>query len=320
VLKKPSFFVSRPDEWMEKKPWLQEDNIALYEKIERVLNEEGYPYTVSGEIKITPETHDICLAHHTVMERPNVWNLKKGYLPGYINWDRTGYSGWAEMANSERLFQESQRLGLEECVRFFEPFAKRYIESNASKFPQAAAAGPFQAPRPYVFVACQRPHDTVSQLSRIGTVELAQAVAEAFQGSGCTVVIKKHPRDEIMRTHKLERMPHVLLSEDSIHHIIPGSSAVITVNSGVGFEALLHLKPVFTSGHCDYHWVTTKLASREDVQNIPERLGQPPPRDQIIKFVTYMLKEYFVNAYDLDSVRKKVAMCVREWQLHQGLS
>ena len=42
----------------------------------------------------------------------------------------------------------------------------------------------------------------------------------------------------------------------SIHQLIDNAKVVVTVNSGVGLEAILHGKSVFTFGRADYDTVT----------------------------------------------------------------
>ena len=323
-MSKPNFFVGYPEGWISKRPWLHEDTKALYDNLELVLREGGFSYT-KGRIKTAPKGYDITLAHHSTFDRRNVWNLKKGYLPGYIYWDRTGYSGWAEMANSETLFQESQLVDIGTARQFFDAFAKKYIASGTSKFPQVKmkgrdtpikpASGPFEAPNRYVFVACQRPRDTVSKLARIRTEDLPVKVVHAFKNSGYKVVIKRHPQEKLMEgITRLAKEPHVMFSQHSIHQIIPKATAVFTVNSGVGFEALLHKKPVYTSGHCDYHWVTRPVHNDKQLKAAVKTVNQPIDEDMIIKFMYYMLNDYFVVAANKESVKRKVNMCIRNWR------
>jgi hypothetical protein len=321
----PKFYVGYPKGWITKRPWLHEDNVALFKNIKKILKEYGYVYTI-GKIKTVPKNYDIVLAHHTTMKRKNVWNLKKGYLPGYINWDKTGYSGWAEIADSKELFKKSQQVNFDIALQVFNDIAKEYIENDTSKFPQKKIpqmktsvlpdSGKFIPPKsPYVFVACQRPRDTVSKLAKIKTEILPVEVVKAFKATKYKVVIKRHPQEKLMDITYLAKEPHVIFSQHSIHQIIPNAKAVITVNSGVGFEALLHKKPVYTAGHCDYHWVTRPLKNIGDIKRIVNTLDNPIDEEKIVKFMHFMLTEYFVNAYDINSVKKKIDMCVKEWRI-----
>ena len=42
----------------------------------------------------------------------------------------------------------------------------------------------------------------------------------------------------------------------NVHDLISRARGVFTINSGVGFESLIHGKPVVTFGNCDYRWAT----------------------------------------------------------------
>jgi capsule polysaccharide export protein KpsC/LpsZ len=259
------------------------------------------------------ETDGIFLSHHTNFKNKNIWNIKKGYINGYLNFDRHGYSGWAEIADSEKLFHESQEVEYSKALAFFEKFANDYINGDRSKIKQSTVG--FDLNTPYVFVAGQRPHDTVAQHSKIDTVQLMKDVINAYKDTNYKVVVKVHPL-EIGRAGRysfLDNNPNVIVTDASIHTIIPKCTAVYTVNSGVGFEALLHRKRVFTSGHCDYHWVTTVLENKNDVIKSIVHLDEKIDEEALIKFVYYMLNIYFVNAYSEQSIKDKINLTIEEY-------
>ena len=56
----------------------------------------------------------------------------------------------------------------------------------------------------------------------------------------------------------------IVLSDASIHPLIEGSRAVIAVNSGVGSEAIAHLKPIYLFGAADYDCVAHRVRCEED--------------------------------------------------------
>lgn len=319
---KPSIYIGHPEQWIAKRPWLHTDNEALYDTL--VPMAKKIANVTVGRIKHIPNGFDIILAHHTNSDQTNVWNLKKGYLPGFMYWDRTGYSGWADIAKSVDLFKESQRVDIVKAESFFNTFAQTYIKNGTSKFPQDGSGqiknqtdlSEFKVDGPYVFVALQRPRDTVSQLARISTDDLALKIVKLFRGTEYKVVIKRHPQEKLLDMTKISSEKHVIMSQHSIHKIIPGADAVFTVNSGVGFEALLYKKPVYTSGECDYHWVTRCLTD-QSIKLVPQYMKQPVDTNVIVKFMYYMLNEYFVNAHDPRSIERKLRMVIQEWERKQ---
>ena len=58
---------------------------------------------------------------------------------------------------------------------------------------------------------------------------------------------------------------HVL--HENIHDMINKSCGVILINSGVGFEALIHGKTVLTLGNCDYN-ISTLRSKKRDLSDI----------------------------------------------------
>ena len=308
--KKPKFFIGYPKEWIEKHPDLHSDNVELYNNIQTCLKDNGYLYDL-GEIKIAPDDYDIVLSHHGTFKQKNVWNLKKSYIPGYSYWDRSGYSGWAELTTSEEMFVESQKIDYEVAKKFFDSFAKQYIESNTSKYSQTDSK-PFHHKNKFIFVACQKPHDTVSKLARIKTEHLPRLVQEVCQNTEYDVVVKFHP----MHGKQIEilNMDKVHIVDNSIHDIIPHASAVITVNSGVGLESMLHRIPVYTTGVCEYQWITRSIKSKEELKNILDTINDPFEEERNVKFFYYLLNTYYVKTNDIQSIQEKLMMCITEWE------
>ncbi len=311
----PSFLVSVPEEWLNMcTPIDTTDMRDLFRNIPIVLESMGIDFETTPIIKKMIDTNGVFLSHHTCFKDKNVWNIKKGYLQNYFYFDRTGYSGWAEMANSKELFIKSQEVNFEDAQQFFTKLTSTYKRVGSSKIKQSHDS--FNITEPYVFVAGQRPHDTVSKWAYIPTIDLMKEVAEAFCGTKYKVVIKVHPLElsKIDTQYNfLKNKNNVIVTNASIHKIIPNASGIYTVNSGVGFESLLYQKQVFVSGHCDYHWVTNTVRTSEDIRNSFSRLEQTVDKTTIIKFIYYMLTEYFIKTNDVEAIQKKIELAIREY-------
>jgi capsule polysaccharide modification protein KpsS len=103
--------------------------------------------------------------------------------------------------------------------------------------------------------------DTILYHSPITVTNFIDTVAEWACAKGRTLVFKLHPcDDDIQNARAVERWtrccPNIYTMQDNIHSLIDGAELVCTINSGSGFEGLIHGKPVVTFGDCDYHWVT----------------------------------------------------------------
>jgi len=93
-------------------------------------------------------------------------------------------------------------------------------------------------------------------------LELVELVS-AFAGrAGVAFALKLHPyntKDRELQAaveRAVASSPHVHLAEGNIHGLLAAAAGVWTINSGVGFEALVHGKPVVTFGACDYRSAT----------------------------------------------------------------
>lgn len=296
--------VGRPEKWIARskartaKIWFF-DVDRLYNSIPRLCKELNIECEVRhiDPHKIIREPNTIYLAHHTYGREKNIWHIKKGYVPGYMYWDRDGYSGWSEAVSR---YSELIHYNTDDT----EKIIKEYIKSNSSKIKQPEVAT--VPDHPYVLVLGQRPHDTVSAHSYIDTIDLSRLVNQAYKGTGIEVYTKPHPMS--LKTRFMGKT-----IDGSMHKLIAGAKAIYTVNSGSGFESLFHYKKVYTSGKCDYSPVTTVIKNLEDIK---ATMNYPSPNQySILHYLTYCFTEHFVNCYDDNSIKRKLQRCVDEYEV-----
>jgi hypothetical protein len=151
----------------------------------------------------------------------------------------------------------------DEAWRLYRQLQQR-IAANQSVFeqPSASVELPF---RDYLLFVCQLPHDETIQFHSSVTVEAAlETVLTYAEQSGQPVVVKGHPanRKSMAPLRELtRRFRHALWVEDrSVHTCLAGASRVFLVNSGVGFEAMLHNKTVVHFGRAEYSSVVPLAA------------------------------------------------------------
>lgn len=247
---------------------------------------------------------------HSTENRDNVINMKNSHLFGYFYLDKTGYAGWSEMANNPELFVESQKVDIEEAEDFFYS-VRNYILSNNRTIHYTDCMIDFDSSMDYILFVMQKPMDTVSILSRIDTYSMVHMINRVFKDSSINFVFKKHPSDN-NSTPWLDCMvknnSNFYRTFANIHDVISDSVGVVTVNSGVGFESLLHMKPVFTAGKTDYEWVTNNIYNIRDIENIPDRLCVN--RGRVMKFLYYFLDKYNVRYDDMDSIQDRISNLV----------
>lgn len=118
----------------------------------------------------------------------------------------------------------------------------------------------------YLFFACQLPHDhTIKYHSDVSVEKALETTCEMANKLGLNLVVKGHPVNpgsmEGLKSICAKYRNTIWVDDISIHDLIPNARAVVVVNSGVGMESLLYLKPVITFGRAEYDSLTFKASS-----------------------------------------------------------
>jgi len=304
-ISKPVYYIEHLD--------IHGDVKKFYDMLPKIVADMDIDYDVMhvypGSKKIIRDKNTLFLAWHLHGTLDDIWHLKTGYLPDYFYFDKYGYSGWSELAH-----EYEHDVDVDDIRDEVQAFCDDYIANNRSRTIQPKEA--FVPDGPYVLVLQQLPNDSVMKFAHLDCQTLMDEVTELYKDTEYTVCTKEHPLSDPVK-HKgdvpIVSSADVFVATGSIHKIIAGASAVYTVNSGGGFEALLHGKRVFTSGDCDYHWVTTPIKTKEDLQNSIHLVDQAVDKDKILVFLHYMLNEYFVNINNEQSIRQKLKQATIEY-------
>lgn len=114
------------------------------------------------------------------------------------------------------------------------------------------------------------------------------------------VHLKAHPVNPKLMQEYYARFPestYVKWRDKNIHDLIAESDAVFLVNSGVGFEALLHGKPIVMFGKAEYDCVAIKA----DIQNIDAAWSACQSVDSKTLTEQYrVFFDWFVSDYAID--------------------
>ena len=153
--------------------------------------------------------------------------------------------------------------------KVFSKLSARLV-TNTSKFPQPQKKD-ILLPDNFILFPCQIPHDETIQFHSDVSVEASlEALIDSIDSfPNLALVIKGHPvNPSSMQSLKniFEKKKSSLINKQiywiddlSIHQLLESCLAVFTVNSGVGLEAVLHRKKVFTFGNADYASISTKI-------------------------------------------------------------
>jgi hypothetical protein len=179
----------------------------------------------------------------------------------------------------------------EEQLAFYRQMQER-IETNVSKFDQPNQGRIHPKEHYDVLFVCQLPHDETIKYHSDISVELALTLTlEDAKSKGWTVLVKGHPINPAsMEPLKkiTKKYSNAKWTEDiSIHEAIKICDIVSMVNSGVGFEAMLHSKPIFTFGRSEY----------QNVVNFNKTLDKKLP--DVLEYASFLYD--FLNDHTLDT-------------------
>lgn len=214
-----------------------------------------YISTIEADAFFIPHT-----SRHLFETGRNVFFYMQVMQPWLFTVDKGGWS-----ASSSRY----PAVEYKECRDFsgvFEEYQARLMNNNDSKFRQPPRRSRWQLRMagiipnaPYIFLPLQVPHDeSILYHSDVEMADVLKRLVAWCNAKKVHLVVKGHPgnlaiRDELK---PLAAGPHVRWVDGSIHDLMTHAAAVYTINSGVGFEALLHEKPVVTFGRVEYDAVT----------------------------------------------------------------
>ena len=183
------------------------------------------------------------------------WHYKESHLSGTFHLETGGYSGWSNMQTPEKRRHWFRETDERAARRYVNDLKNVLLRNNQSKYSQSSVSTT-DTNSPYCFLVLQIIDDAVAAFAHIKPRQLIETCADMLAGSGVRLIIKRHPlcSSGVIKQALDEacEQPHVELSSDSIHDLFPNAYAIITTNSGAGFEALIHGKPVITVGKSDY--------------------------------------------------------------------
>jgi hypothetical protein len=154
--------------------------------------------------------------------------------------------------------------------------------------------------QPYIFVPIQIPDDRVIvDFSDVGMAEALQAALALATQEDCKLVVKAHPANRA-RTRELAACiddPRVHWTQAHVHDALLHARGVVTVNSGVGFEALLANVPLVCLGRSEYD-TTAHAAMLATLPNVwRDACAEPDDRRErrYARFVDWFLARHAVD-------------------------
>ena len=251
-------------EWRSgQEDWLQfEDMIKAHlEDLDCSVNND---IVYLGDHDVLMEAADIVFyAHKRKKDVPADFFHKQMHLKKLFTLDQLG---WGIDHSEMQSKPEFEKVDLEDAISFCQSRRQQFLSKGDSKFVQPPRNNNIKFPDSFFFFPLQRPRDeTIKNHSPLPEVDIMKIVARWGETQKQHIVFKLHPNNirdpEIIETVNalVQKYTYVHLLEGNVHDFIDRSKGVIVINSGVGFESLIHGKPVITFGGSDYQWATLRV-------------------------------------------------------------
>lgn len=211
---------------------------------------------------IVPHRQRLQFEHLEDEIRDKMVFLMQTVRPEYFTLDRNGWGAnlsFLPVDNEPILdinYVPGRNGDLVRKIAFMDDWRIRFLK-GISKFPQPPSDIGHAKNFDILFV-CQIPHDeTIKYHSDVTVEETLKNVLDQAEQQGLSVLVKGHPVNPAsMEPLKAITAPYLKAkwASDalSIKDALTYCKAVALVNSGVGFEAMLMGKPIFSYGRSEY--------------------------------------------------------------------
>jgi len=243
--------------------------------------------------------NSMLFSYHGIGEKsPRKVHYKEGYFFDLISFDQMGYGGWSSLCIDVKELENIKNISIKKAEKDFLYYKKKYIDKNLSKYAQPEIEN-IKLPKKFVFIPLQIFTDSVMQKSYFDPMFWFKQIVSILTDQDIDIVIKRHPRCDIEDVEneldRLKTQSNITIYDGSIHKAIEKCDAVYTINSGVGFESLFHLKPVVTFGAVDYQSATLNIKDFKDLENNIIPVLSENKINYIKQFLSYSIKEKNIN-------------------------
>ena len=286
--------IHRPE--IQRIPPFGEQVHHFYDRLENSCKNLGLSYRVETKKNKDLRRDDAYnhIVYHTRHKAPNWLNVKMSYLNTFFYLDPEGYSGWSDIRR--RKF-EPDLIDQGEADRYFQMLHARFVEPSLSKYAIPEVEDGW-LPEGAILICLQVFTDEVLKLSRASADEMVESALR--NRNNRPIILKRHPlcqsrESQALIDKTIAENPDCYQARGPIHALLAKADQVICVNSGVGFEALLHEKHVLLFGRSDYHFACAQAEKNEGL----ERVFQIPKiAPEIIRKFLY----WYLNFQVIDSL------------------
>lgn len=255
-------------------------------------------------------SQNLLISFHSFDNPNNVLSYKEAPINGLFSLDRTGYAGWSDISlNFDHYKQKVEKITTIEIERTLSDFQKQLIEGD-SKHPQLNENK--KMPNDYILFPLQVRTDSVATHANLDMVEVLKKISYFSKKYKKNIVVKVHPycNSEVVKAIQFietEENPYLYTSNAHIIRLINDADKIISCNSGASLEALILGKDVSCFGRSEWYEITNKIENYTDLERVftsPKKLDLTSFQK---KFLTYLLKYYWVKFDDINTIKKILA-------------
>lgn len=249
------------------------------------IERAGLPDRVAGDT-------DYHIVNHGRVRHPRVLNAGVAYIYPYWHLDPSGIRSFASIGT---LGFDPGAVDGPAAQAFFRQMVKRQVRARRSRYEQPEAVEPL--PRGCIAVFLQSEgHRGVGETLWLDRWQMLRACLNA--AGERAVVVKPHPLDRDPELFEglaaLQAAdPRLVVSFANIHDILAAADRVVTINSAVGIEALLHRRPVILCGQADFHHICDEARTEAALDAC---LAAPPRPRPFARYVYWYFAGQCLNA------------------------
>ncbi len=275
----------------------------------------------SPTAKRYPEKGEVIFSYHTFGYEKNVWHVKGTAIYRRFSIDSEGYSGYSSIADSEKFESQINMIDHGNAKSIILAQRKIFSETGVSNIWQSPKTP--KIPDKFVFFPLQVLNDSVMFLNPFSVLELIEEAAKYAKENKVFLLIKRHPGCnsqalEIFLHNLAQQNSFIKITKGNIHFLTSRAHSVITMNSGVGLEALINGATVYTTAPCEWQDATLKIKKLSDIRQAFLE-NQPALSPYQEKLIAFLLSQYWVCADSIVDIKKKVEECFRTFDDAYGI-
>lgn len=199
--------------------------------------------------------------------------------------------------------------------RYRKAFVDRTLDSKfgqSARQPRSRLVETGNLPaEPYVFFPLQIPHDqSIRYFSDIKQDQALEAALRAASTVGRVLLLKEHPANRATAKQYRERFgSRVRWTDAHVHDVLDYADAIVTINSGVGFEALLADRPVVCLGRVEYD-AAAHQASLETLGAVLGEAIDEPAESRTRRYARFV--DWFLGRHAVDLSAPQLARHILE--------